>query len=90
MGYEWFKFSHFVAALVFMLFLFFHCAYTLSSWDYFIVTGVFFALSWLLRQIRVYGEHGLNNYATISLTSNGFVCVRIPTKAVWDVGQHFL
>lgn len=32
MGYEWFKFSHFVAALVFMLFMFFHCDHTLSSW----------------------------------------------------------
>jgi hypothetical protein len=32
MGYEWFKFSHFVAALVFMLLMFFHCDHTLSSW----------------------------------------------------------
>jgi hypothetical protein len=32
MGYEWFKFLHFVAALVFMLFMFFHCDHTLSSW----------------------------------------------------------
>jgi thiosulfate reductase cytochrome b subunit len=32
MGYEWFKFSHFVAALIFVLFLFFHCDHTLSSW----------------------------------------------------------
>jgi thiosulfate reductase cytochrome b subunit len=32
MGYEWFKFSHFVAALIFVLFLFFHCDHTLTSW----------------------------------------------------------
>ncbi|TKA65859.1 hypothetical protein B0A55_07949 [Friedmanniomyces simplex] len=88
-SYEWFKFSHFVAALVFMVFLFFHCGYTLSAWDYFIVTGVFFALSWLHRQLRIYFEHGVNSRATVSLAANGFVCVRVPTKAVWHVGQHF-
>ncbi|KAK6431483.1 hypothetical protein LTR95_012360 [Oleoguttula sp. CCFEE 5521] len=89
MSYEWFKFSHFVAALVFMIFLFVHCASTLSSWDYFIVTGVFFALSWVHRQLRVYFEHGLHRDATISLAANGFVRVIIPTKAIWQVGQHF-
>ncbi|KAK5745968.1 hypothetical protein LTR17_001098 [Elasticomyces elasticus] len=88
-SYEFFKFSHFVAALVFMVFLFFHCGFTLSSWDYFVVTGVFFALSWLHRQLRVYFEHGINNHATVSLAANGFVCVRVPTKATWHVGQHF-
>ncbi|KAK3069639.1 hypothetical protein LTR53_011862 [Teratosphaeriaceae sp. CCFEE 6253] len=88
MSYEWFKFSHFVAALVFMLFLFFHCSYTLSSWDYFIVTGVFFSLSWLHRQLRILFEHGVHS-ATISLAPNGFVCVHVPTQAVWEVGQHF-
>ncbi|OQO02420.1 hypothetical protein B0A48_11947 [Cryoendolithus antarcticus] len=89
MSYEWFKFSHFVAALVFMIFLFVHCASTLSSWDYFIVTGVFFTFSWLHRQLRVYFEHGLHRDATISLAANGFVRVVIPTKAIWQVGQHF-
>jgi hypothetical protein len=107
MGYEWFKFSHFVAALIFMLFMFFHCDHTLSSWyvpekqlphrpqtdlrirDYFIATGVLFSLSWLHRQIRIYFEHGIKHRANISLAANGFICVRIPTTAVWDVGQHF-
>ena len=72
-----------------MVFLFFHCGYTLTSWDYFIVTGVFFALSWLHRQLRIYFEHGINNHGAITLTPNGFVCVKVPTKAVWHVGQHF-
>ncbi|KAF4553559.1 Ferric reductase like transmembrane component-containing protein 8 [Elsinoe fawcettii] len=89
MSYEWFKFSHFVAALVFMLFLFFHCSYTLSSWDYFIVSGVFFVLSWLHRQLRIYFEHGINNIARVSLASNGYVCVKVQTTASWNIGQHF-
>ncbi|SMY29962.1 unnamed protein product [Zymoseptoria tritici ST99CH_1A5] len=89
LSYEWFKFSHFVAALVFTLFLFFHCDHTLSSWDYFIATGVLFSLSWLHRQIRLYFEHGLNHKANISLLPNGFVCVRVPTASTWGIGQHF-
>jgi hypothetical protein len=91
-----------------MLFMFFHCDHTLSSWyaardptpshvlktdlhtrDYFIATGVLFSLSWLHRQIRIYFEHGINHRANISLAANGFICVRIPTTAVWGVGQHF-
>jgi NAD(P)H-flavin reductase len=57
--------------------------------DYFIATGVLFSLSWLHRQIRIYFEHGINHRANISLAANGFICVRIPTAAIWDVGQHF-
>lgn len=91
-----------------MLFMFFHCDHTLSSWyaardptpshilktdlhtrDYFIATGVLFSLSWLHRQIRIYFEHGINHRANISLAANGFIWVRIPTTAVWGVGQHF-
>ncbi|KAK5169355.1 uncharacterized protein LTR77_005330 [Saxophila tyrrhenica] len=88
-SYEFFKFSHFLAALIFMLFLFFHCDYTLSSWDYFIATGILFSLSWLHRQTRVYFEHGINKRATISLSTNGFICVKVPTHSTWAVGQHF-
>lgn len=89
MSYELFKFTHFLAALVFILFLFFHCDYTLSAWDYFIVSGVLFSLSWLHRQIRIYFEHGIGHRAHISLTPNGFVRVCVPTKARWQAGQHF-
>lgn len=89
MSYEWFKFSHFLAALVFVLFLFFHCDHTLSAWDYFIATGILFALSWLHRQTRIYFEHGIGHKARLSMTSNGFVRVSIPTTATWGVGQHF-
>ncbi|KAI7221048.1 hypothetical protein KC333_g1993 [Hortaea werneckii] len=87
--YEWFKFSHFVAALVFMLFLFFHCDGTLSSWDYFVATGTLFALSWLHRQIRIVFEHGFRHHATLNLAANGFVQATVPTTATWTVGQHY-
>lgn len=63
---------------------------TLSSLrDYFIATGVLFSLSWLHRQIRIYFQHGISHRASVSIASNGFICVRIPTQASWTVGQHF-
>jgi hypothetical protein len=61
----------------------------LHTRDYFIATGVLFSLSWLHRQIRIYFEHGINHRANISLAANGFICVRIPTPAAWNVRQHF-
>lgn len=57
--------------------------------DYFIATGVLFSLSWLHRQIRTYFEHGIRHRATISLASNGFIRVSVPTNARWQAGQHF-
>ncbi|CAK4027600.1 Ferric cupric reductase transmembrane component 1 [Lecanosticta acicola] len=89
MCYEWFKFSHFLAALVFVLFFFFHCDFRLSSWDYFVATGVLFGLTWLHSQLRIYFQHGIGKKATISLVSNGFIRVGIPTKTTWRAGQHF-
>lgn len=32
LAYEWFKYTHFLAGLVFVLFLFFHCDFVLTSW----------------------------------------------------------
>ncbi|RTE81724.1 hypothetical protein BHE90_003793 [Fusarium euwallaceae] len=87
--YEWFKFAHFVAALVFVLFLFFHCNGTLTAWDYFAATGVLFSLSWLYRQTRIYFEHGISHHAELTLASNGFIRVSVPTKATWTVAQHY-
>ncbi|QIW98829.1 hypothetical protein AMS68_004347 [Peltaster fructicola] len=89
LSYEWFKFSHFVAAVVFILFLFFHCDYTLTSWDYFVATGVLFSLSWLHRQIKTYFENGIRHRAKLSVTSNGFIKVVVPTTVRWTAGQHF-
>lgn len=57
--------------------------------DYFVATGVVFSLSWLYRQIRIYFEHGIHHRAELSLTSNGFIQVHIPTNATWTVGQHY-
>ncbi|KXT17614.1 hypothetical protein AC579_10141 [Pseudocercospora musae] len=86
--YEFFKASHFLAALIFVVFFFLHCDFRLSSWDYFIATGVIFSLTFLHSQLRIYFQHGLRN-AKISLASNGFIKVSIPTKTTWRAGQHY-
>jgi hypothetical protein len=39
--------------------------------------------------VRIYFEHGIGHRANVSLVANGFICVRIPTTASWEVGQHF-
>ncbi|WPH01859.1 Hypothetical protein R9X50_00471300 [Acrodontium crateriforme] len=87
--YEWFKFSHFLAGLVFVIFFFIHCDFRLSSWDYFIATGVLFSLSWLHRNLRIYFEHGIGHKATLSLVSNGFIRASVPVHGQWAVSQHF-
>lgn len=87
--YEWLKFAHFVAALVFVLFLFFHCDATLTAWDYFAATRVLFSLSWLYRQARIYFEPGISHHAELTIASNGFIRVSVPTKATWTVAQHY-
>ncbi|KXT03720.1 hypothetical protein AC578_5141 [Pseudocercospora eumusae] len=86
--YEFFKVSHFLAALIFVVFFFLHCDFRLSSWDYFIATGVIFSLTFLHSQLRIYFQHGLKK-ANISLASNGFIKVSVPTKTTWRAGQHY-
>lgn len=89
MAYEWFKLTHFLAAMVFMIFFFIHCDFTLSSWDYFVATGVVFSLTWLHRQTRIWFEHGTGLAATVTMLSNGFVKVSVPVNMTWRVGQHY-
>ncbi|CAK1363054.1 Ferric/cupric reductase transmembrane component 1 [Cercospora beticola] len=87
-SYEFFKFSHFAAALIFVVFFFLHCNFRLSSWDYFIATAVIFTLTFLHSQLRIYFQHGIKQ-ATIVLESNGFVKITIPTQTTWRAGQHY-
>lgn len=86
--YEFFKLSHFIAALIFIVVLFLHCDFRLSSWDYFIATGVIFSLTFLHSQLRIFFQHGIQK-STISLVSNGFIKVSVPTKTTWRAGQHY-
>ncbi|KAI1486033.1 putative FRE ferric reductase-like transmembrane component [Biscogniauxia mediterranea] len=86
--YEFFKATHYIAALVFVLFFFFHCDFRLSSWDYFIATGVLYSVQFFYSQIRTYCELGCYNRATLTRVSNLALKVTIPIDTTWQPGQH--
>ncbi|PWY77914.1 ferric-chelate reductase [Aspergillus eucalypticola CBS 122712] len=85
--YEFFKATHFLAALVFIVFFFLHCDFRLSSWDYFISAGAIYILSLWISNIRTYFMHGRHT-ATIEHLPCGLVRIRIPTIMAWRPGQH--
>ncbi|KAI0110300.1 ferric reductase like transmembrane component-domain-containing protein [Daldinia grandis] len=86
--YEFFKLTHYLAAAVFVVFFFIHCDFRLSSWDYFIATGVLYTLSFLYPQIRTYFEFGVSNRASFTMVSDLALKVTIPIDTTWRPGQH--
>lgn len=86
--YEVFKATHFVAALIFVVFFFFHCDFRLTSWDYFIAAAVLYVSSWLYSQCRIYFEHGLGHTARLTLETDDMLRIAIDTNAEWGPGQH--
>ncbi|KXG53885.1 Riboflavin synthase-like beta-barrel [Penicillium griseofulvum] len=85
--YEFFKATHIFMAVVFVVFFFLHCDFRLSSWDYFIASGVIYFLSLIASHIRTYLMHGIHN-ATIELLPSGLVRVVVPSIIKWTPGQH--
>lgn len=45
-------------------------------------------MTWLHSQLRIYFQHGLKT-SKISLVSNGFIRVGVPTQTTWRAGQHY-
>lgn len=90
MCYEFFKATHYFFAIVFMVFLFLHCAFTLSSVDYFIVAGTLYAASWSYSQMKTYFDHGIRRRATLTPVSASLLRIDIPVGALtlWTPGQH--
>ncbi|KAI2611905.1 putative FRE ferric reductase-like transmembrane component [Hypoxylon sp. NC1633] len=86
--YEFFKMTHYLAAIIFVVFFFIHCDFRLSSWDYFIATGVLYTLSFLYPQIRTYFEFGLSHRASFTMVSDLALKVTIPIDTTWRPGQH--
>ncbi|KAJ5373744.1 hypothetical protein N7517_005750 [Penicillium concentricum] len=85
--YEFFKATHIFVAVVFIVFFFLHCDFRLSSWDYFIVSGVIYFLSLIASHTRTYLIHGVHN-ATLELLPSGLVRVAAPSIIKWTPGQH--
>ncbi|KAJ5389484.1 Riboflavin synthase-like beta-barrel, partial [Penicillium cataractarum] len=85
--YEFFKATHLIAAILFIVFFFLHCDFRLSSWDYFIASGVIYFLCLLFSQVRTYLMHGVHT-AILELLPSGLVRVSVPTFIKWTPGQH--
>ncbi|KAJ5175339.1 Riboflavin synthase-like beta-barrel [Penicillium canariense] len=85
--YEFFKATHMMAAVLFIVFFFLHCDFRLSSWDYFIASGVIYFLCLLFSQVRTYLLHGIHT-ASLELLPCGLVRVSVPTVIKWAPGQH--
>ncbi|OGM44013.1 ferric-chelate reductase [Aspergillus bombycis] len=85
--YEFFKATHFLVALLFLLFFFFHCDFRLTSWDYFVAGGAVYLFSLVAAWTRTHLING-RHAATIDLLPCGFVRIRIPTIMSWRPGQH--
>lgn len=85
--YEFFKASHMIAAVLFIVFFFLHCDFILSSWNYFLASGVIYFLCLIFSQTRTYLMHGVHT-ATLDLLPCGLVRASSPTFIKWSPGQH--
>ncbi|KAK3935272.1 ferric reductase [Diplogelasinospora grovesii] len=85
--YEFFKATHLLAAAAFVVFFFIHCDFRLSSWDYFIATGVIYALSLLYAHIRTFLLRGVQHAELIPETDHT-LRINIGTASTWRPGQH--
>ncbi|PSS05228.1 ferric reductase NAD binding domain-domain-containing protein [Coniella lustricola] len=88
--YEFFKATHYFMAIVFMVFFFIHCGFTLTSADYFVVAGVLYACSWCYSQMKTYFDHGIRRRATITPLSDRCLRIDVPVGplTLWKPGQH--
>jgi NAD(P)H-flavin reductase len=88
LGYEFFKISHFLAVVIFMLTFFWHCDYTLTSWHYFIATAAVYVPCFVYPWLRTVLEYKCTQQAHIFVEDNGFTRITIPAKFHWTPGQH--
>ncbi|KAM0194048.1 hypothetical protein ACHAPC_001142 [Botrytis cinerea] len=88
LGYEFFKASHFLSAVVFMVIFFWHCSGTLTSWDYFVATAAVYVPCWTYPWLRTLFEYGTRQKAEIFIEDNGFTRITIPANFKWQPGQH--
>ncbi|KAF2677998.1 hypothetical protein K458DRAFT_423414 [Lentithecium fluviatile CBS 122367] len=88
MGYEFFKMTHFFAVVIFMVTFFWHCDYTLTSWDYFVATAAVYVPCYLYPWLRTCFQYGTSQRAHIFVEDNGFTRINIPADFHWRPGQH--
>ncbi|WVQ77275.1 hypothetical protein IAR50_006959 [Cryptococcus sp. DSM 104548] len=86
--YETFKSIHYVMAAWFVVLLFLHCGFTLTSAYYFVGFAVTYTLSLIVRWGIVL-RNGFQHRAHIELLDQDMLLVSIPTSLKWKPGQHF-
>ncbi|ODN80045.1 hypothetical protein L202_03904 [Cryptococcus amylolentus CBS 6039] len=86
--YETFKSIHFIMAAWFIVMLFLHCGFTLTSAYYFVGFAVTYALSLIVRWGIVL-RNGFHHRAHIDLLDQDMLLVSIPTTLEWKPGQHY-
>ncbi|GJN94184.1 hypothetical protein Rhopal_007258-T1 [Rhodotorula paludigena] len=86
-----FRYTHYISAILFSAFFYLHCNNVLNSWEYlYAAAGVYFAslaARWSLLAIR----NGRKvSRATVELLADDAVRVTVPvTGRKWAAGQHF-
>ncbi|KAF9455186.1 hypothetical protein BDZ94DRAFT_1124391, partial [Collybia nuda] len=83
--YETFK----NASMVFMGFLFLHCNFRLTSWDYIWASAGVYGFSWCARFGLMLFRNGLRHTASFEVLPDGMIRVHIPTQLKWTPGQHY-
>ncbi|OAA47291.1 Flavoprotein transmembrane component [Beauveria brongniartii RCEF 3172] len=86
--YEFFKATHFFFAIVFVVFFFIHCAFRLSSWDYFIAAVSLYVACLLFAFAKTYLRHGINHAAHIRCETPHSLRIAVATTSSWRPGQH--
>ena len=87
--YELFKATHLLSAVVFFIFLFIHCGFTLTSVDYLIAAAVLYFLCWCSATLRTMFEHrSAASPARLELLPHEVVKISVPTTSPWKPGQH--
>ncbi|KAM3566091.1 hypothetical protein ARSEF4850_000916 [Beauveria asiatica] len=86
--YEFFKATHFFFAIVFVVFFFIHCAFRLSSWDYFIAAVSLYVACLLFASAKTYLRHGIHHAAHIRCETPHSLRIAVATTSSWRPGQH--
>jgi predicted ferric reductase len=73
---------------LFFVFLFLHCNFRLTSWDYLITAAVLYSACLAASQLRTYYGHGWNHHAALEMLPSGVLKVTVPTCSTWAPGQH--
>ncbi|KAK7449781.1 hypothetical protein VKT23_013257 [Stygiomarasmius scandens] len=88
--YETFKKIHFVAALLFIFFLFIHCNWVLTSWHYFWATFAIYFLAFFTRILRIFYNSLFGLAGSVESLPDGMIklAIQTPSRVRWAPGQH--